>query len=314
MFKGIDVSQWQGEIDWDAVKSGGIDFAIIRTGFGRNEPNQIDPYFKKNLYNAKKAGIKIGVYHYSYAESPEDAAEEAKFCLAILDGAKLDLPIYFDIEDDSISDKHNRDIRTQMCISFCKEIEKSGYWAGIYANKNWFDNYLDYDLLKSKYTIWLAHYGIDSPSLECDVWQYRSDGTIPGITGNVDMDYMYRDLISEIQVSNTTNTEGEMQYTTYTVVSGDTLSSIASKYGTTFHYLAQINSIKNPNLIYAGQCLKVPKTATSSTALYTVKSGDSLWDISEKLLGSGTRYNEIKSLNGLSSDTIYPGQTLKIPN
>lgn len=314
MYKGIDVSQWQGEIDWEVVKNSGIDFAIIRTGFGRNEPEQTDLCFQKNMDAAKRVGVKVGAYHYSYAESPDDAIAEAKFCLSILNGTKLDLPIYFDIEDTSISNKHNKDIRTQMCINFCSEIEKSGYWAGVYANKNWFDNYLNYDLLKSRYTIWLAHYGIDSPSLDCDIWQYCSDGTVSGISGNVDMDYMYRDLISEISSSNTTNTESETQYSIYTVVSGDTLSSIALKYDTTFQILAQINAIKDPNLIYQGQTIKVPKKAASKSILYTVKDGDSLWDISEKLLGSGTKYNEIKALNGLSSDTIYPGQTLKISN
>lgn len=312
MLRGIDVSSWQGHIDWERVKNAGVEFAIIRTGYGRKDPKQIDPYFKENLEGARKVGIKVGVYHYSYAESPEDAVKEAEFCLEILDGAKLDLPIYYDIEDKSISNKHDKSIRTQMCINFCSTIEKAGYWAGVYANKNWFDNYLNYDELKARYTLWLAHYCIDSPSLDCDVWQYRSNGSIDGITGNVDMNYMYRDLLKEIETSSVQ--ASEVKTTTYTVVSGDTLSGIAMAHHTSWQRLAEINNLDNPNLIYAGQILKVPCAATTNKSLlYTVKSGDSLWSIAQELLGNGTRFNEIKVLNGLTSDTIYPGQNLKIP-
>ena len=313
--KGIDVSVWQGNIDWEKVKNSGIDFAIIRTGFGRQDPNQVDQYFKANIKGAKEAGLKVGVYHYSYAESPEDAANEAKFCLSILDGEKLDLPVYYDVEDSSISDKHDKETRTQMCINFCSEIEKAGCWAGVYANKNWFDNYLNYGELKKCYTLWLAHYGVDSPSLDCDIWQYTSSGKVDGISGNVDLNYMYRDLISEIckQGSSepyiSSNQESEVTY--YTVQPGDTLSGIASNYGTTYRYLAEINGIDNPDLIYPGQTLIIPKGQSKT---YTVKSGDTLWDISSKCLGRGSRYKEIKTLNGLTSDTIYPGQILKLPD
>ena len=313
MLRGIDVSEWQGAIDWDKVKNSGIEFAIIRTGYGRGG-NQADEYYVRNVKGAKKAGIKVGLYHYSYAESPEDAIKEAEFCLRIIDNEKLDLPIYFDIEDDSISSKNDNETRTKMCINFCSTIEKAGYWAGVYANKNWFDNYLDYDQLKARYTIWLAHYGIDSPSLDCDIWQYTSSGKVDGISGKVDMNYMYRDLLDEIGSNSGQAPKSEVKTTTYTVVSGDTLSGIAMKYNTSWQLLADINNISNPGLIYAGQVIKVPCTATTNKGLlYTVKSGDSLWSIAQDLLGNGTRFNEIKALNGLTSDTIYPGQNLKVP-
>lgn len=321
--KGIDVSSWQGDIDWNKVKNAGVEFAIIRTGYGRSAENQIDTKYNQNIKGAKDAGIKVGCYHYSYAESPEDAINEAEFCLSILNGEKLDLPIYFDIEDDSIANKHDKKIRTQMCINFCSRIEKAGYWAGVYANKNWFDNYINYDELKSRYTLWLAHYGIDSPSLSCDIWQHTSSGQVDGISGNVDMNYMYRDLATEINngesinatASNTNQSDGETAAIYYTVKSGDTLSGIAANYGTTYQQLANINGIQNPNLIYPGQVLKISGACADSSGVeYTVKSGDTLWDIASKCLGRGSRYGEIKELNGLSSDTIYPGQTLKLPN
>lgn len=258
MLKGIDVSSWQGIINWNKVKNAGVEFAIIRTGYGRKDPKQIDKYFKTNIKEAKEAGIKVGAYHYSYAESQEDTTNEANFCLEILGGENLDLPIYYDIEDKSISEKHNKNIRTRMCINFCSVIEKAGYWAGVYANKNWFDNYIDYDQLKIRYTLWLAHYGINKPSLDCDVWQYCSDGKVDGISGKVDMNYMYRDLPNEILNHKKTTPPYSNQFKTYTVKPGDTLSGIAYKYGTSYRILADINGISNPNKIYAGQIINVP--------------------------------------------------------
>ena len=129
------------------------------------------------------------------------------------------------------------------------------------------------------------------------------------------MNIMYRDLINEIgecgNSETTTSSNPENDITYYTVQSGDTLSGIASSYGTTYRYLAEINGIENPNLIYPGQTLIIPK---GQSRTYTVKSGDTLWDIASKCLGRGSRYPEIKTFNGLTSDTIYPGQTLKLPN
>ena len=313
MYRGIDVSQWQGDIDWVQVKNSGVDFAIIRTGYGRSGDNQIDNKFHQNIENAKLAGVMVGAYHYSYAESVEDAKKEAKFCLSIIKscGLSLDLPVYFDIEDASIANKHNRDIRTNMCISFCSEIEKAGFSAGVYANKNWFDNYLNYNELKKRYTIWLAHYGVDSPSLDCDIWQFTSKANVVGIKTDVDKNYMYRDMIKKnkdnLSDANITNKE-----ISYTVLNGDNLSLIASKYNMSWQTLAAANNIENPNLIYPGQVIKIP--LFKNERLYTVKKGDTLWSIAECQYGDGTKYAYIKSANELASDTIYPGQLLKIPN
>lgn len=313
--KGIDVSVWQGNINWDKVKADGIEFAIIRSGWGWLGDGAKDRYFDQNIKNAKNAGVKVGVYHYSYASSVENARQEAKYCLDIVkaSGVSLDLPIYFDIEDKSIGDKHDRTIRTNMCVAFCSEIENAGYWAGVYANLNWFNNYLDKNVLAKRYTIWFAQYN-DTREMDCDIWQYTSSGRVNGISGNVDMNIMYRDLVSEIKGNKTeTPTTKQESVVYYRVQSGDTLSGIASRYSTNYQYLAEINGIENPNLIYEGQSLKVPSTKASSYQTYTVVSGDSLWQIAENRLGDGNRYREIKELNGLSSDTIYPGQTLKIP-
>ena len=318
--KGIDVSAWQGNIDWVKVKNSGVDFAIIRSGWGFKDEGEIDSFFVSNIKNAKSAGIKVGVYHYSYAESAENAKQEAEYCLSIIKSAnvELDLPIYFDIEDASIANAHNREIRTNMCIAFCSEIESAGYWAGVYANLNWFNNYLNKNELESRYTLWLAQYN-EINEMECDIWQYTSSGYVEGINGNVDMNIMYRDLINEIGKYNTSSSDSDNWVTIpnviyYTVKAGDTLSGIAEKYGTTYQYLADINGIDDPNLIYTGQTLIIPSNNSNNFKVYTVKSGDTLWEIAEKFLGDGVKYKEIMSLNNLTRDTIYPGDTLKIPN
>ena len=312
---GIDVSVWQGNINWHAVKADGVDFAILRTGYGRGGENQIDKTFYQNLQGAKTVGLKVGVYHYSYAESVEDAKTEAQFCLSIIGGTQLDLPIYFDIEDSSIANNHDKNTRTQMCIAFCSEIEKAGYWAGVYANKNWFSNLLNYEELKARYTLWLAHYGIDSPSLDCDIWQYCSDGQVHGISGNVDMNYMYRDLPGEISGA-TPQPESEpipeptpqVTSTSYTVKAGDTLSGIAEQFNTTYQAIAELNGIDNPNLIYAGQILSIPQGVGETT--YIVQSGDTLSYIANKF---GTTVNSLVNKNNIENpDLIYVGQKIKI--
>ena len=308
---GVDVSVWQGNINWHAVKADGVDFAILRTGYGRGGENQIDSTFYQNLQGAKAARLKVGVYHYSYAENIEDAKTEAQFCLSIIGGAQLDLPIYFDIEDSSIANRHDANTRTQMCIAFCSEIEKAGYWAGVYANKNWFTNLLNYDELKSRYTLWLAHYGIDNPSLDCDIWQYCSDGKVNGINGNADMNYMYRDLPGEISGAIPQPTPEPIPQSTtnsYTVKAGDTLSSIAEKFNTTYQAIADLNGIDNPNLIYAGQTLSIPQGEGEIT--YIVQSGDTLSGIAAQF---GTTINSLINKNNIENpDVIYVGQKIKI--
>ena len=199
--KGIDVSKWQGIIDWNKVKNSGIEFAIIRIGFGKFI-NQKDTCFERNYREARNNGIPIGVYHYSYATSVEEAKEEAKCVVRWLNGRKLDLPVYFDIEDKSQSSL-NKNILNSMCEAFCNIIEKAGYWAGIYSNKFWATSIIDGAKLGSRYTYWIAQY-----NNECtykgnyDIWQYSSSGSVDGIIGNVDMNYMNRDLISEINNPN----------------------------------------------------------------------------------------------------------------
>lgn len=281
MKKGIDVSKYQGNIDWDKVKQSGVEFAILRIGFGK-QSSQKDQTFERNFSECKRVGIPVGIYLYSYALTEAAAVAEAKNCLNWLAGRKLELPIYFDIEDKT-QQGFSKEILTNMCKAFCEEIEKAGYWAGVYANKYWFTNKLNRAELEKLYTIWVAQYSSKNTYAgKYDIWQYSSKGAVPGIKGNVDMNYMYRDLVGEIngtvaspkeekveekKETHVENVEKPVQnFTTYKIKPGDTLSGIAKKYNTTYQYLAEINNIADPNKINAGATIKVPVAAAKTPA------------------------------------------------
>lgn len=202
MMKGIDVSTWNTSVDYNAVKRAGIDVVIIRAGYGR-ETYQKDNMFESHYANAKKAGLKIGAYWYSYADGVADAKKEAQACLQCLGGKSLDLPIYFDMEESSQT-AYGRTTLTNMAIAFCDTIVAGGYRAGVYSNANWFNNYLNYSTLKSKYSIWLAQWS-SSHSISCDIWQYADDGKISGCSGNFDMN-----IIENPSIINGESEEEEM--------------------------------------------------------------------------------------------------------
>lgn len=195
--KGVDVSEFQGVIDWKKAKSN-VDFAILRLGWVGNSTCKLDKYFTRNYNECKKLGIPVGVYVYNYVKTPQRAAKCAKWVLEQLEGKSLELPVYIDMEDGSIL-RLGKNILTDICIAFNTEIEDK-FWAGVYANRNWFDNYLRKDIIKKKYTTWIAHYGVSENKYknEYDMLQYTSAGKVQGISGKVDMDVMYRDLIAEI--------------------------------------------------------------------------------------------------------------------
>ncbi len=186
--KGIDVSVWQGNIDFNEVKAAGIDFVIIRAGYGRLS-SQKDRNFETYYAAAKKAGLKIGAYWYSYAQSVSEAKLEANACVSCIKGKRFDLPVYFDVED-GLMTGFSKSTLTGFVTAFCDIIKASGFKAGVYANLNWFSNKLDYDVLKAKYSIWLAQWG-SSKNCDCDIWQYSQCGNVNGIINDVDMNYCY---------------------------------------------------------------------------------------------------------------------------
>ncbi len=197
--KGIDVSHHNGTIDWDKVKADGIEFAILRCGYGRKSVRQIDRQFERNYSECKRVGIPVGVYHYSYAKSADDAALEADFMLELLAGKQFEYPVVFDIEDKG-QEAYGKNVLTEITVAFCEKIEKAGYYVSIYTNVDWFENKLDLEKLGA-YDKWLAHWA-SSPKWDNSfggLWQYSDSGRVNGIETAVDMDISYRDYPSIIK-------------------------------------------------------------------------------------------------------------------
>ena len=190
----VDISEFQQGINFNKMKNDGIKAVIIRAGYGR-ESSQKDCMFESHYRNAKAAGLKIGVYWYSYADSAGDAEKEAKACLKCINNKSLDMPIYYDLEDNSQT-KLGKAKLTEIAERFCETIKKSGYRAGVYANLNWFNNYLDYDKLKKKYSIWLAQYNSVN-ELSCDIWQNSSTGRVSGYGKNIDTNIIFNENVFE---------------------------------------------------------------------------------------------------------------------
>lgn len=191
MTNGIDVSRHQGVIDWNKVKQSGVDFAMIRAGYGKYE-SQKDPKFDENYQNARKAGIKVGAYYYSYAKSVEDAKKEAEVFLKIIKGKQFEMPVAFDVEEKSQSDKGKAFV-SDVIRAFCERVERAGYFVSVYANKYWLEHYIDDDC-KRKYDIWLAHWAAQTDyNGRYGMWQNSSKGRIQGISGNCDTDKAYKD-------------------------------------------------------------------------------------------------------------------------
>ena len=195
--QGIDVSEHQGRIDWNAVKASGIDFAILRVGFGAPSwGGRVDYQFNRNISECERLGIPYGVYIYSYAFDNQQTADEASMVINCLSGHNPRLPVYYDLEDNSIIANGRQTGIASRAQVFCNRISAAGYEPGIYANLNWFNNILTDSVFKSSsWDHWIAQY-----NSQCDYtgnysfWQYKSNGKVPGINGNVDMNYAYVDV------------------------------------------------------------------------------------------------------------------------
>lgn len=189
-FRGIDVSKWQGNIDWNRVKASGVDFAILRAGYG-SVPSQKDVTFEDNYQNAKAAGVPVGAYHYSYAKDIAGAKREAQTFLEWIKGKQFEYPVVFDIEE-SATYNLGRNTVSEIIKTFCSIVEAAGYYVSVYTNKNWLDHVVS-DEVKSKYDTWLAQW-TSTPSYvgPYGMWQYTSSGTVDGISGRVDMDIAYK--------------------------------------------------------------------------------------------------------------------------
>ena len=189
--KGVDISQHNGDVDFGRVKSAGIEFVILRAGYGKCI-SQIDLDFYRNYKNAKENGLKVGAYWYSYASNPDEALLEAKVFCEVVKGLDFDLPLYYDIEENTSLKQATANIQT-----FCNYLESQGYFAGVYANANAFNNFID-SSIKSRYTTWLAHWA-DKPAFVSPMWQNSSTGRIDGVKGYVDTDIANDELLKWVK-------------------------------------------------------------------------------------------------------------------
>lgn len=325
MLKGIDISKWQSGID---VGTTGVDFVICKATEGIG---YTDPCCDKFYQSAKANGKKLGVYHFARPDLGNTAIDEADFFVKNIKGYLNEAILVLDWEptNGKIAD-------TGWAKAWLDRVySQTGIKPIIYMSAspmrcfNW-QNVVDGD-----YGLWIASYGKNTgeagvkPScgkwpFYC-LWQYTSKGRVNGYSGDIDMNYFYGDSsawdkyaggspsVTPSQPTPTTVPSKPAQTTiTYTVKKGDTLSGIASRYGTTYQELAKINGISDPNKIYPGQVLTINGNATSSSNVitYIVKKGDTLSGIASKY---GTTYQKIAKDNGISNpDKIYSGQVLKI--
>lgn len=193
---GIDVSKWNGEIDWDIVKAEGVDFAIIRCGYRGSSTGCLveDPYYKQNIDNAQRVGVKVGVYFFTQATNLVEAVEEASAVITLLGERELDYPVFIDTEGaggNGRADNLDPATRTAVINAFCQTIQNAGLEAGVYASRNWYLNKLNREDFYD-FTIWLAEYR-QTPEYEdkYDIWQYTSSGAVSGIEGRVDLNISY---------------------------------------------------------------------------------------------------------------------------
>lgn len=193
---GIDVSKWNGEIDWDKVREAGVEFVIIRAGYRGSVTGSlvVDPYFEKNIQGASRAGLDTGVYFFTQAVNEIEAVEEASMVIELLKKYDVQYPVFIDTEGaggNGRADGLDVATRTAVCQAFCNTMESEGYRAGVYASRNWYYNQLNVDGLQNFY-IWLAEYRSE-PLYQgrYHMWQYTSKGQVDGIEGNVDMNVSY---------------------------------------------------------------------------------------------------------------------------
>ena len=323
IYNGIDVSNWQGTIDYAEVKEDGIEIVYIKASQGSNIK---DAYFDINYENAKANGLKVGFYHYLTATTEEEAKTQANFFASVISGKTADCKLVMDYETFGDSSVEEINDIAEVFLETVQEL--TGKEIIIYSDLSNAENVFDTELA-NKYGLWIAYYGdynelseYDTSWLEYIGVQYTDTGTVLGISGYVDKDLFTTDILlsdtSEITTSGGTTETYNTETVYYTVKSGDTLSKIAEEYGTTAQEIADINNISNSNLIYVGERLKILTNSTVEgneerglgEIIYTVKSGNTLYQIAQAY---GVSVESIVELNNIKNpNLIYPGEKLRI--
>lgn len=309
--QGIDVSNYQGDIDFLRVKDAGIEVVYIKASQGSD---WTDPDFRANAEKAKAAGLDFGFYHFVTAQTTEEAEQEARFFASLISGTDYTCRPVMDFEE--FSGLSHTQINA-IGAAFLEELESlTGVKPMLYT-----DAYAATTLWQARfgaYPLWVANYGVSEPEVEGETWngwagfQYGT-GTVDGISDTVDMD-RFTDTVLLTEDEKPTPDPGpdpSEDYFCYQVQWGDTLWGISLRYDTTVEVIAELNGIQDPNLIYVGQVLKIPKPAPE-TVTYTVAAGDTLWEIAVRF---GTTVDAIAALNHIENpNLIYPGQVLQLPS
>ena len=311
--RGIDISHHQGDIDFNKLK-GNIDFAMVRTSYGSFYE---DRKYKRNINGLERIGVPYGLYHFSYATSIEEAKKEAVGFINIIKKYNPTYPVVIDIESSNRTTNVKNDTLVDITDTICSMIENAGYYVMIYANLDYFNGKLNSSKL-DRYDKWLAQWS-SKPTYNKNfgIWQYSSKGTVPGITGNVDLNVSYKDYPSIINKNKKESEIGQDNITNdqnYVVKKGDTLTKIAKLYKTTYQNLANYNNISNPNKIYIGQIIKIPNSFDEvAPSKYIIKKGDSLTNIAKRYNKNWkSLYEDNKKVIGNNPNKIYPGQVLII--
>lgn len=195
---GIDVSAWQGEIDWVKVKAAGISFAMIKAGEGTS----VSDCFARNISGAQAAGINCGVYWFSSAESSAEAELEAQACINAISGYKLEYPVVYDCEYRTIKNnplKNSKSQLTDMIITFLSKIQQNGFYAMYYTNCDFSEKYLEFGRITKDFDIWFAGYTVSEPLIKCGIWQKSETGIVDGISGYVDLDISYKNYPAKMK-------------------------------------------------------------------------------------------------------------------
>ena len=330
-YRGIDVSNWSGYINWREVRDAGIEVAIIQASEGTFYR---DPYLHEFYNGAKENGIKVGFYHFFNPGSSPTPSEQARYFVDTKRGLDSDLKLVLDLEQTGGLDNYEV---TRQAIEFLEEVRNySGLDVAVYTYTNFAQYNLYEGLGLSEYPLWIAQLSEGGPSPnpiwgnKYVAWQYSDTGRVRGINASTDLDLIYdgmflddredipKDQKQPQRIPGTRqepSTQSGVIY--YTVQEGDTLTSIAQKYDTTVHEITVTNSIVNPNLIYVGEVLKIYpgnrsiiKRKKVFTTTYIVQSGDTLTSIAKKF---NTTADKIALLNNITNpNLIYPGQILKI--
>ena len=322
-YQGIDVSNWQGYINYSQVKEAGINIVYIKSSQGSNIK---DAYFDINYENAKANGLKVGFYHFLTATNTQQAEEEARFFASVIANKTPDCKLVMDYEVFGGASVEEINQIAEVFLETTKRLTNKE--VILYSDLNNIRTVFGRNLSQN-YELWLAYYGdyerLGNIGTNWENFigvQYSDRGRVNGINGYVDRDRyseeIFLDEVSEIPVIENPKEITNTQSINYTIKKGDTLWEIARRYGTTVQEIASINNIQNPNLIYPGETIRILTNSTTSgeetrgtgDIIYTVQRGNTLSEIAQEY---NVTVNHIVELNNIQNpNLIYPGQKLRI--